>query len=129
MDSIIVEVATDAGNLGMGVAQKFSINFGSGNATSITQQINEGAMVRISVSPNPLQDVLTVNYQTKESTNYKLIISTLDGKKVKDLAGGTISANMRMEKVINVSDLANGIYFVQFINSNGDRYSKKFIKQ
>jgi hypothetical protein len=81
--------------------------------------------LRITVYPNPVNEQLTIN-------NEQLIINNVE---IFDVMGRPVGANLRVcpeigqsETTINISHLANGIYFVKIQTENGT-VTRKMIKQ
>ena len=73
---------------------------------------------KVSLSPNPVKDILTVSVPTGVVIN-KAVIYDLNGKFVKEVNANT---------TINVSDLAVGKYVLKITSDNGE-VAKKFIKE
>jgi hypothetical protein len=86
------------------------------NQSSVS--INEQATIHsLSIYPNPVNSQLTINFDTKIGT---IVILDIMGKTVKII---TSSSN-----TIDVSDLTNGIYFLQLQTDKG-LVSTRFIKE
>ena len=84
----------------------------------ITQQNNQ--LTEWSIYPNPVKSILTVSPATAEKTNYKIL--NAEGKEV---LNGTITA---LNEQIDVSSLANGLYFLQMFNRVQQIGQQKFIR-
>jgi hypothetical protein len=69
--------------------------------------------------PNPASDYVVISNPNGGSLNY-LITNSMGAT----VANGKLSSNK-----IDVSSLTNGIYFVQFVDENGNTLTKKLIVQ
>ncbi|MDO4728556.1 MAG: T9SS type A sorting domain-containing protein [Bacteroidota bacterium] len=74
-----------------------------------------------SVYPNPASDL--INITSSESNIAKITISDINGRVVKSFDFNNVS-----ETSLNISDLANGVYMLNFDN-DGVISTKKFIKK
>lgn len=77
----------------------------------------------IVLSPNPVNDILRINLQGQMEKS-KVEIYDANGQIVLSQENGIVNDG---EIEFNLVELPSGIYFIQF-RSNGDTYSKKFIK-
>jgi hypothetical protein len=100
-------------NLGCSEEIFFTIN------TSSVDEITEFG--KISISPNPTNDLLRVTLENKVSSNLKYNIHSIDGALVQS---GTIDRN---DNLLEVTDFQNGVYFLQ-IYHEGRYMTYKFIK-
>ncbi len=67
--------------------------------------------------PNPFNDVTTINYAFKNDASYKIIVTDLTGKKVKEFANLSGTGELQVTK----SDLPSaGIYLYSLITANGE---------
>lgn len=82
--------------------------------------------MRLTTSPNPASDMLTLEFALQNDGNVKAQIISLNGQVVKEESFGHQSASNYNKQVINISDLSAGTYFVSLM-SNGNRLTKKFI--
>jgi hypothetical protein len=74
--------------------------------------------------PNPVRDVLTVEYALLVSTSINSLgIYDINGKLLKVIL---IKEQLGVEQ-IDVSDLANGNYIIGFGTNGANKYSKKFV--
>ena len=96
-------------------------------ATSIETNVENPSLTTLSIYPNPAHDILYINTGTssKTGTNYSIkIVNTL---------GQTVFENVINNQLlsVDVSTLgANGIYFIQLIDQNGEiRDINKFIRE
>ncbi len=73
-------------------------------------------------NPNPFNDVTTINYAFKQDGAYKIIVTDLSGKKIKEYANLTGSGEIKISK----DDLPSaGIYLYSLITSNGSIAASK----
>jgi len=96
-----------------GIVYIDNIDFG---AASSVREVN-GAY--ISVFPNPATEMLTVQYPAMRS----ITITNLSGQRIR-----LMQFQSTDHKVINISDLRSGLYFVTIESAHGN-ISTKFIKQ
>jgi hypothetical protein len=72
--------------------------------------------------PNPFTDVTTINYAFKQDGSYKIIVTDLTGKKIKEYANLTGSGEIKVSK----DDLPSaGIYLYSLITSGGEIAASK----
>ncbi len=76
-----------------------------------------------SIFPNPVKNELTI-LSNKEKENLKIKIFNIQGKLL-----NTQNLDFEKQASINVSSLANGIYFLNIEDENGSVKVKKFIKE
>ena len=79
----------------------------------------------LQVTPNPVNDILTVSYTSAANAVSTIEIRNALGQAIKKVDAGS-TANFT--KTISVSDLPSGIYFVH-LNSAKETREQKFIKQ
>jgi len=75
---------------------------------------------KISLSPNPTNDIININ----NISNYKIkkiIVTNVFGQKVVE--------TRIINSQIDISNLSNGVYFVNLISENGNKVSYKIIKE
>ncbi|MEI6752940.1 MAG: T9SS type A sorting domain-containing protein [Paludibacter sp.] len=96
------------------------MNFGV-NPTEIAP-INEEQNYTLSLFPNPVQDILNVNYSTENPQNTYLEIVGIDGKVALKSSLGNAKSS------ISVSSLPRGFYVCRIINGTKTT-TAKFIKQ
>lgn len=75
----------------------------------------------VTIFPNPASSSITVQIENVPA-NYKITIYNVIGKKVKESVGIE-----RDKTEMNVSDLENGIYFLQVENENAILRKEKII--
>jgi hypothetical protein len=72
--------------------------------------------------PNPFNDVTTISYAFKQDEAYKIIVTDLTGKKIKEYANLTGSGEVKVSK----DDLPSaGIYLYSLITSGGEIAASK----
>lgn len=74
-------------------------------------------IVNISLLPNPVNDVLQVNYQLQTNSAVTISVIDISGRKVMN---GIIENQYRgkQQMGINVSELANGVYIINISAGN-----------
>lgn len=83
-----------------------------------TAAVNENEMAGVSLYPNPAREKVSFNLENDAQVN------------VYDMTGRMVSTTdcMAGEAQINVSELVNGVYFVNFRFANGTTAVSKFVK-
>jgi sugar lactone lactonase YvrE len=103
------------------IENRFSIVF---NAKIKTQSLSP--TFNITLSPNPVKNFLTINFEGLNSNTNSLInILNMEGKIVQSKAIGLL--NSGSEKM-NVESFSSGVYNIQLVNGNESRIIK-FIRQ
>ena len=99
-----------------------SIFTGTGTQTTLLSTNNiEISQIEVKISPNPIDNEITV-YSTKEfENNFEYKIVDLTGRIVK-------SGNSKFNQKINVESLTNGNYIFEIENENGVKFNEKIIK-
>jgi len=88
--------------------------------TTSTQKLKD--IETLSLYPNPVSNQLTVALNANVSDNFTLRVINSTGQLV-------TTQQMSMNRsVINTSELAKGIYFVQIVGNNGILSTQKFVK-
>jgi uncharacterized delta-60 repeat protein len=99
-----------------GLASTGNINFSTDNNKLI-------------ISPNPVQNTLTLQYAIVDNQMMAIDLYDLQGRFVKSIqATGFVSAGNHMVKT-DLSNLANGAYLVYMSNSKGEHISLKLVKE
>lgn len=81
----------------------------------------------ISIYPNPTTNQITMEFELAETKNVSIDIKNVLGQTVKIISNSEFrKGNNKIE--IELSDLINGVYFVQ-LESENKRSNKKFIKE
>jgi hypothetical protein len=81
---------------------------------------DESSLEVLSAFPNPTTDVLNINLNSNVET---VSILSLDGKLI---SNEVVNAN---KVVLNVADLAAGVYFYEVVTAEGTKLRNKFIKK
>jgi hypothetical protein len=76
------------------------------------------------ISPNPVMNELRISSRLFLSDNYYVIITNVYGQVVH-----SHSATQQEQQGIDVSDLANGLYFLTVSSGVEAVYSGRFVKQ
>ncbi|WP_028978613.1 T9SS type A sorting domain-containing protein [Sporocytophaga myxococcoides] len=93
--------------------------------TSLTSNKNTYLQnLKLSVSPNPASDLISVDFKDLASDNYTLRITEQNGAVVKE---NNIYAAKGESHNIDISDLKNGLYFLEVSSDNG-KAVKKIVK-
>ena len=93
----------------------------SGTSTGITYNNLD---IEFSVYPNPAKNQITVDFSSTNNKSSNLIISDLLGKTVKEFSVNSSNGINRLE--INLNNLNDGIYFINFSN-NDIKSTKKLV--
>ncbi|MEP7168702.1 MAG: T9SS type A sorting domain-containing protein [Bacteroidota bacterium] len=92
--------------------------------------IDEGASapggLQFTITPNPVKEMLIINYPFLENKNSAIVIKDLRGKIVYSLPQETRITNH--ETKINISGLSQGIYLVE-LSGEKEKTVKKFMKE
>lgn len=117
--SVTVNYATAAGNLKV----KANNACGSSGNRVLAIAINCREQLPVStnefavnVFPNPASDFMHITFECKNNSGYLLIVSDISGKILQTETGETIEGIN--EAGLNVSNLPNGIYFMELISNN-----------
>jgi hypothetical protein len=86
-----------------------------------------GNISQISVRPNPAKDMLTVSFELQNASVAELFITDISGRKVMTVNKGLVNSGTVTEN-INVSELAQGVYLLNFITATG-RFNARFVKE
>ncbi len=93
----------------------------SNTSTDIT---NNNLDIEFSVYPNPAKNQISVDFSSTNNKSSNLIISDILGKTVKEFSVNSSNGINRIE--INLNNLNDGIYFVNFSN-NDIKSTKKLV--
>jgi uncharacterized surface protein with fasciclin (FAS1) repeats len=88
--------------------------------TSSTEEFENG-FAAMNIYPNPVADILNVETSSLDLNDAVFRVYDLTGRVMKTVKENTETFN------INVSDLENGVYLLEYLNS-GKRYQKRFVK-
>lgn len=95
---------------------QFTVETSSSLKSSFINLSNQIATEKISVSPNPVNDFVNVEFDQENSSPVSLIIYNTQGIKVKSVC---LNKNITLSKhieTINVSALPNGLFFIRIQN-------------
>ena len=86
-----------------------------------------GQQLTVKIAPNPASDAVTLKFDSNEGLNAQIVVSDLMGRSV-------VSKNVEIlrgvnEQNLNISNLPNGIYFVQLRSQNRILFTEKVIKE
>ena len=93
----------------------------SGTSTGITYNNLD---IKFSVYPNPAKNQITVDFSSTNNKSSNLIISDILGKTVKEFSVNSSNGINRID--INLNNLNDGIYFINFSN-NEIKSTKKLV--
>ena len=72
--------------------------------------------IKFSVYPNPANHSLTVDFYSQDYTKTNFTFTDILGKKVKDFTLNSFSGNNRVN--LDISNIRNGVYFINFKNND-----------
>lgn len=110
----IVYLTVDTGDVINYVCPAVSVN-------DIEEKVNN-----VTLFPNPSQHVVNLKFNLKQASNVVIAVTNIMGQEVISLNNATNNGQHKVE--LNVSDLTNGIYFVN-IKVDDVVYTEKFVKQ
>lgn len=79
----------------------------------------------VSISPNPVNDLLQLNFQMKDEAKLEISIFNLQGQVVHT---SSVNASNGLIKNIETNSLSNGLYFLQLKSKSGETRTLKFVK-
>ncbi len=81
------------------------------------------------IFPNPCSEKVQINFNSKYTDNFNLIIYNLKGQKVLEKNNANFNANFNASSnfELDVSDFSSGIYFMK-VHSESENYIQKIIK-
>jgi len=82
--------------------------------------------MKLTMSPNPVSDMLTLEYALQFNSNVKVQFIGSNGSIAKEVVLGQQNASNYYKETIDISDLASGNYFVSLL-SNGNRLTKQIV--
>lgn len=96
------------------------------NVTVISvNEINNNSVANFTAYPNPAKDQLNVNFNIEGSQNVTVKLVSVNGQVA---LAETFNANGNVNRTIDVSNYAQGIYFVQVVTANGVATQKVAIR-
>ena len=86
-----------------------------------------GQQVSVKIAPNPASDAVTLKFESNEDMKAQVVVSDIMGRSI-------ISKSVEIlrgvnEQNLNISNLPNGIYFVQLRSQNRILFTEKVIKE
>ena len=93
----------------------------SSSSTSID---NSYLDLKFSIYPNPANNILTLDFTSKNNDKSVLSITNIVGEKIKEFQINTVSGINTL--YLNLEGINNGVYFINFIN-NSSKSTKKFV--
>ncbi|WP_276133075.1 T9SS type A sorting domain-containing protein [Polluticoccus soli] len=87
-------------------------------ATSVSEV---ASAIKFSVSPNPVADRLTINYNKPVK---QVVITAVNGQVVKQLEFGS-----KMDPAVDMTGVTPGVYLVKITGANGESGIQKIVKQ
>lgn len=93
--------------------------------TTGTFELN-GKLFTVSVAPNPAQDLVNVSFDSDEKLATQLVVTDIAGRIL--ISKDITVLNGSNQIGIKISDLFNGIYFIQLRNNNQLLFTEKIIK-
>jgi hypothetical protein len=129
MDDIQVTCYVDYGNLGIGIPDKYAIDFKNNTTVaSINESLLQNSNFTFNFYPNPANNVLNIDIINKMESTYSIQIIDLQGKFIKNIETLNLQQNENKNLIIDLSDISHGVYLLEFTNKN-EKYSRKFIKE
>lgn len=92
-----------------------------------TVGLDEHLLDLIGVYPNPTTEKLTIHFAGTNNGEHTIEVSNLEGKVMFSERTEILPMNSTI-KLIDVSELSNGVYFIKITDENGNETSSKFIK-
>lgn len=80
----------------------------------------------VNIRPNPVKDLLTMSFELVTGTAADVYITDVSGRKVVTVTNSYFAIGKHTQN-INVSELAQGVYILNFITANG-RFNARFVK-
>ncbi|MBC3759450.1 T9SS type A sorting domain-containing protein [Hyunsoonleella sp. SJ7] len=99
----------------------WAINYSSLSLEDIQSKTNNYSIL---LYPNPVADILNVKIESNTPADLKVNILSFDGKNIKEFR---LSSGVHQR--INIDQLSQGIYLINFYANNALIDSKKFVKQ
>ncbi|MFT7113710.1 MAG: PKD repeat protein [Candidatus Azotimanducaceae bacterium] len=74
--------------------------------------------VNVALMPNPASETFNVSIELEENTEIKIALHDIMGKSIRDINTLSLSQGSHTT-TINVSDLPNGVYFINIVSNKG----------
>ena len=81
------------------------------------------------IIPNPASDYITISFVNARTGNSKIILFTIDGKKIFETDNGICEAGKKYIKKIDVSKLLSGVYLAQLWSTDKKNIKKIIISR
>lgn len=88
-----------------------------------TLNIDEQNLSQIKLYPNPVHDELTINFGSQINPISEIFVFNIQGQQIKTL----ITFNENLSK-ISTKNISKGMYLVEIHNDNGQKTTRKFVK-
>jgi hypothetical protein len=89
--------------------------------------INSPTQKSLVVTPNPVKDIASLFYYSKEKEKVSIIISDITGKLLKHYTASAIKGSNTTQ--VDMHNFINGIYLATLVNSKGQRQTVRIMKQ
>ena len=96
------------------------------SATTTSLYENTAELSGFSVFPNPVKDLLHLNYQLRESSEVSIDLFSISGQHVINLVSEKQNAGIQSKSVFLPSGVVAGVYFIKAL-SNGKVMSQKLV--
>ena len=93
-------------------------------SSTLTSIDNSYLDLKFSIYPNPANNILTLDFTSKNNDKSVLSITNIVGEKIKEFQINTVSGINTLN--LNLEGINNGVYFINFIN-NSSKSTKKFV--
>jgi len=94
----------------------------AGRPLPVTRVVNEAAEEKLKgivhIYPNPATNHIMVSFVPEQSGNSKIMLYTIDGRKVLETNNGRTEPGMLYLKTVDVSKLTKGVYMLQLWSGN-----------
>ena len=97
-------------------------NFRTDSPQPEEQIVSAGVINEFSVYPNPVKDIVFVNYNSLSNENLSLRVFDLMGRTIKSIAEDAVEGYNKFS--IDLSGLPGGVYFVELNNKSGREVKK-----
>ena len=67
----------------------------------------------VQIIPNPASDYITLSFVPTRTGSSKIVMFTIDGRKISEMDNGVCQAGKKYLKRVDVSKLISGVYLVQ----------------
>ena len=105
--------------------------FRSNQVSNLSQEViqktsSEG---EFQIIPNPASDYITISFVNARTGNSKIILFTIDGRKIFETNNGICEAGKKYIKKIDVSKLLSGVYLAQLWSTDKKNIKKIIISR